>query len=55
MIGRAWNRYQQTGSAKIQHDGGRQRATNRRQDRFLINTARRNRTLYASRIRADTD
>lgn len=54
VISRAWNRYQQTGSGNIRHGGGRQRATSRRQDRFVTITARRNRTFSASRIRAVT-
>lgn len=50
MISRAWNRYVATGSATYRHGGGRERSTTRRQDRFVVLTARRNPTFTASRI-----
>ena len=48
----AWNRFEETARANIRHGGGCERATPRTQ--FIVNTARRNRTLYASGLRAHT-
>ena len=54
VISRAWNRFQETGSADIRHGGGRLRVTTRREDHYLITVARRNRVFSAPRLRAET-
>lgn len=46
VISRLWTRYRMTGSVAERH-GGRSRITTRRQDRYIQNTARRNRTMTA--------
>ena len=51
VISRAWNRFQTSGSATQRHDGGRQRATTPRQDRFLVVQARRHPFVDATTLR----
>ena len=51
VISRACNRFQTSGSATHRHDGGRQRATTPRQDRFLVVQARRHPFVDATTLR----
>lgn len=53
VICRAWIRYQRQGNFARRHGGGRQRMTNRHDDRFLLIQARRNRFATATQLRSD--
>ncbi|EEZ97617.1 hypothetical protein TcasGA2_TC012951 [Tribolium castaneum] len=50
VVSRAWTRYLATGTPAYGHEGGRERAITRAQDRFIVLTARQNPTFTASRI-----
>ena len=51
VISRAWNRFQISGYATQCHDGGGQRATRPRQDRFLVVQARCHPFVNATTLR----
>ena len=51
MLSRAWNRFQISGYATQSHDGGGQRATTPRQDRFLVVQVRRHPFVNATTLR----
>lgn len=49
-VRRVWQRYQETGGFKRRQGSGRPRATTRRDDRFIVTTALRNRRLNAVQL-----
>lgn len=53
VVQRLWERFQNTGSTDHRPRSGRPRATGRRDDRFLLLSALRNRTITAQRLRTE--
>ena len=51
---RAWNRFQTSGSATQRHDGGCQRATKPRQNRFIVVQTRRHPFVNATSLRNES-
>lgn len=52
-ISRLWNRFQETGTVKQRQGQGRPLATTAREDRFVVQLARRNRSFNATKLRAE--
>ena len=55
VISRMWQRYQTHGNVAHRHGGGRQRATTRIEDRFIVVQARRHRFMNATTLRNDVE
>ena len=53
VVSRMWNRYQTNGNAQHRHGGGRAKATEDIQDRYIGLLARRNRFCNATSSRND--